>query len=651
MAEALATAMMQALRDMQTTNQAMLAEIARLAGAGGGPRDSLVDTRGMGRPPSFSGNEKEWREWCGKMTAYLLASDPAMEATLKWLEGCNVPITAEAISEALCLDMHGHVVETHVATATKMNKRLHLVLMDVCKGEPFRIVQSAGQGSGFEAWRLLMRRYNSKTPGTKRALLQALFSLKPAASPEAFEGLLLTIEETIRRYDSMAESTMSEDIRCAILVSCCPKDLKDHLDMSVDEFVYVDLRNKVNTWIERKREHHAKGLAQMEHRQSGGPAPMDVSAAQWTQWEYDQWDEASVDSVHNWGGYTHSRNPQWTDSQLTEEELYYFHKGGKSKGKGKGKYGGKGGGKPSKGGGKGGKSAGKGKSDGKGKGGYNGACHWCGIWGHTARYCRSKDQFMDAQRAAQANGVEEHEEYHEQQVPPTVPEDSSLSGLEATAGDTYRNMDAHFDLGTLLKSNRYAALSPEELDHQEDQHFQPLPSAQPLFTKTRRLPTVRWVTRRGAPLPTLREHEVSNMETDWVKHVDLTIDSGAAEHVVGPKDMPHVPVTHSRAKDVEYIMANGKRIANSGEQHVSATTPSGHTCNFTAQVTAVHKPLMSVSRICDGGNRVVFEAAGGYIESLTNGTKIDIRRENNVYRLRVGVSGEGFPRQGNSRCL
>ena len=67
---------------------------------------------------------------------------------------------------------------------------------------------------------------------------------------------------------------------------------------------------------------------------------------------------------------------------------------------------------------------------------------------------------------------------------------------------------------------------------------------------------------------------------------------------------------------------------------------------FKAQVTDVHRPLMSVSRICDRGNRVVFDSQGGYIELLTTGEKIHVRRDHNVYRLQVEVPEPGFAGQG-----
>ena len=70
---------------------------------------------------------------------------------------------------------------------------------------------------------------------------------------------------------------------------------------------------------------------------------------------------------------------------------------------------------------------------------------------------------------------------------------------------------------------------------------------------------------------------------------------------------------------------------------MSATTGSGQHCRFKLHVIVVHRPLMSVSRICDAGHRVVFEANGGYIQSVATREKVQFRRDNKVYRLGVSV--------------
>ena len=73
---------------------------------------------------------------------------------------------------------------------------------------------------------------------------------------------------------------MPEDIKCAILVACCPKDLKEYLDMSSEDFVYSELRVKANTRIERKRDQQPKNFQQLESKNHQGPTPMEVGAAQ-----------------------------------------------------------------------------------------------------------------------------------------------------------------------------------------------------------------------------------------------------------------------------------------------------------------------------------------------------------------------------------
>ena len=249
----------------------LLAEVSAKASA----PTTMVDTRGIGRPPSFGGMDKEWREWKGKITAYLYATAPNAKPYLDWAEASAVPIT-QSVMEDQCTNDEGGLAADALHNMAQFSTRLGLILVDTCKGEPYRIVESAGHGNGLEAWRLLMRRYASRTPGTKRALLASLFSMKPAISAADFESVLLTVEEIIRRYDAMSITKMPEDIQCAILIAVCPKDLKEFLDMSTEDFKYAELRNRATNWIERKRDQHSKQIQDMEIK-SSSHTPMDVS--------------------------------------------------------------------------------------------------------------------------------------------------------------------------------------------------------------------------------------------------------------------------------------------------------------------------------------------------------------------------------------
>lgn len=632
----------------------ILEGITRLSTQNQSSNRGMVDTRGIGRPPSFDGQDKSWREWRGKVTAYLYATDESAEESLQWVDLQGAVITSDRVRTA-CTSPTGDLDQLGVDKVMAFSKKLFLILSDVCKGEPFRMVESAGYGNGLEAWRVLLRRYASKTPGTKRALLQSLFTMKPATSVETFEALLLNMEEMVRRYDGMAEVAMTEDIKCAILVACCPKDLKEYLDMSSEDFVYSDLRSKVGTWVERKREQQPKNLQQMEANNSQRAVPMEVGMAQWGE---DHWYEYPVNAVQDWGGspdwYTQSQHS--ADNQLTEEEMSYMPKGGKAKGKGKGKgrdawKGGKGNEK-----GKGGKGGGKGKGGnegGTGKGTYQGHCHWCGIWGHTARYCRQKDAYMDEQRRLWAQAGAANVEQEDWCAHENKEDAGGIGGLEAGAPGTWRDLGG-FELGSLLRSNRFAALASEGSgDESDDIQNVPcqvhtvavqcalnVPKTSPAKDKMPR------VTKRSQWVP-LSNLELMNLDQES-QQLDLTIDSGAAEHVIGPDTLPHIPTQPSEGSKngVHYVTANGTKMANQGEQVISAKTCSGQACRFKLQVTNVRRPLMSVGRICDAGHRVVFGANGGYIQSVATGERVPFRRDNNVYRLGVTVPGVGFHRQG-----
>ena len=55
------------------------------------------------------------------------------------------------------------------------------------------------------------------------------------------------------------------------------------------------------------------------------------------------------------------------------------------------------------------------------------------------------------------------------------------------------------------------------------------------------------------------------------------------------------------------------------------------------QVTQVRKSLMSVSKVCDTGHRVVFERSGGYIEHEASGQRTKFERIGGVYSLKVNL--------------
>ena len=117
----------------------------------------------------------------------------------------------------------------------------------------------------------------------------------------------------------------------------------------------------------------------------------------------------------------------------------------------------------------------------------------------------------------------------------------------------------------------------------------------------------------------------------------ITIDSGAAESVMPMDILGDVKLRPSEGsrKGVQYVTANGGRMPNLGEKKVFFKTVDGATSSVVFQVTHARKPLASVSRIVQKGNKVVFGVEESYIENVKSGKRIPIILENGTYHLDV----------------
>ena len=137
----------------------------------------------------------------------------------------------------------------------------------------------------------------------------------------------------------------------------------------------------------------------------------------------------------------------------------------------------------------------------------------------------------------------------------------------------------------------------------------------------------------------------------------ITIDSGAAESVMPPGEVPEIPIKESEGhkKGINYVAANGSKMPNLGEKSIKFNTRDGTNSGITFQITHARKPLASVSKIVQKGNCVTFSPNGSFIQNVRTGRKIDIEEANGTYFIDVeyilgdrgeaGGAREGFTRQ------
>ena len=138
-----------------------------------------------------------------------------------------------------------------------------------------------------------------------------------------------------------------------------------------------------------------------------------------------------------------------------------------------------------------------------------------------------------------------------------------------------------------------------------------------------------------------------------VGHGEIAIDSGVAESVWPVGYMDSIPTRPSDKdkRNTVYVAANGSRMKNMGAKEVQFRSDKGGGFGVMGfQVTDVQKPLASVRRIVQRGNKVVFGGEQGlsYIEGA-NGKKVMLNETNGISTLPVeflqDVNNEGFTRQ------
>jgi hypothetical protein len=119
------------------------------------------------------------------------------------------------------------------------------------------------------------------------------------------------------------------------------------------------------------------------------------------------------------------------------------------------------------------------------------------------------------------------------------------------------------------------------------------------------------------------------------KKVKSIMDSGASAPVAPPDMLPNVTVRESPGskRGQKFSSASKHKLKNLGEQRILACTEEGEDMEILFQIADISKPLVSISSICERGNRVLFGRAGGVVINNGSGKQIPFYKENGVYVL------------------
>lgn len=129
---------------------------------------------------------------------------------------------------------------------------------------------------------------------------------------------------------------------------------------------------------------------------------------------------------------------------------------------------------------------------------------------------------------------------------------------------------------------------------------------------------------------------------EW-ERIELTVDSGAAETIC-PVSVAKTIATQPGAKmaqGAKYTCEGGRKLPNLGEKRCTLSTNDSRTMrSITMQVADVNRPLLSVAKSVDAGNRIVFDREWSYIEDRQTGEGTTLTRQGGLHILDAWVKGK-----------
>ena len=169
-------------------------------------------------------------------------------------------------------------------------------------------------------------------------------------------------------------------------------------------------------------------------------------------------------------------------------------------------------------------------------------------------------------------------------------------------------------------------------------------------------------------LTRVEDDEIYGVEAEaegGMTKITAVVDSGAGANVL-PKDMiSFIPTreTERSRSGKGFVGASGHRIRNYGEKRVVVRTSEGHERGTNWQVADVRRPLMSVGRMTQAGNRVSLSQEDPHILNVKTGQITKLRKEGNVFvvdlwvvvpgsstKLKRVAQGSTHPGKNRSSC-
>ena len=572
-------------------------------------------------PKTFSNKEEDWRRWQDDASDYFDNINPGMRELLKEVELETEPVDDDWLQGA----------QHHSIKVRGDKTQIWRALKNLTDGEARKVVTSVRSENGFRAWQKLHMRFGPSLSSKQGLVLMELGGMvaKPAKSPAETRALITEMEQKIKLVEEITGEDVSDNHAKSVLVGILDPTTRQHTAMHHGSKTTCDqLKRVVLEFVNNvsRKDDSAMQVGRISVEEENHPE---------THHNEEDYAETYLGAVEAWTqcykcqGYGHMAKDCASKGKGKGGEAKGSGGGGKAKGKGwqvpgfKGK----------------GKDQAKGGSKGKGKRGpMYGGCWTCG-GSHFAAECTAKG---GGKGAKGLNAVEEDWYTADCNGAPSVRTLSCLKEVHPVQDDHGEGQGGWTLVDYAKRKTKQGQLKKER----KERSLCLGASGDDRATLEGRVKA----EMTGEDVKSLRifktiEPEGVNVVQDkeW-EEIELAVDSGASETVIGEDMLTAVETKEGPAsrRGVQYEVANGVRIPNLGEKKFKGFTEEGLPRNLKAQVCEVNKALLSVNRLVQTGNRVVFDDAGSYIEDKTTGDRMWLREQGGMYMLKMWVRGEGF---------
>ena len=220
----------------------------------------LIDTRVLGKPPTFHGKEQEYPEW--------------HESFLSWAGLFNGVVAG-----------HLELAKTHPteiifdqlpAEMQVMTQMVFHMFMQICRGRALTIIRRVPRRNGFEAFRRLHDRFYIKTDGKNIADLQHLMNPVWKKDGEEFEDDVEDWEKQLDDYERDSGELFPDNHKKAILMHNAPGQIKKHLYLNSSRMTsFAVVKHEVIQFLRSERSFENRSNRRKDRSGQKGD-PMDI---------------------------------------------------------------------------------------------------------------------------------------------------------------------------------------------------------------------------------------------------------------------------------------------------------------------------------------------------------------------------------------